>query len=88
MKTSIAAFASALCLSSAAAFAQQPTLMSDTQMDSQVAGATVETRSGKVVWTVESLDPPMGSNNGGNGNTAKASKGLVNAVTKGGLMLK
>lgn len=50
--------------------------------------AEVQTKSGKTVWTVDSLSPPAGKNNGGKGKTDKASKGLVNAVTKGGLVLK
>ena len=87
MKTSITSLAAALCLTSGAAMAQQPTLMSDAQMDAQVAGLTVETRNGNIVWTVDSLDPPAGSNNGGYDSTASASGGLVNAVMKGGLTL-
>ena len=55
-------------------------------MDIQVAGATVETKSGKNIWTVTNTMPLEGFNNGNKGNTARAAPGLVNAVTAGGLV--
>lgn len=78
--------AAAICLMAGSAIAA-PTMMTDAQMESQVAGATVETRSGKIVWTVTSLDPLDGFNNGGNGNTARTAPGLLKAVSAGGLVL-
>jgi hypothetical protein len=63
--------------------------MTDAQMDSQVAGVqTIETRDRRnTVWTVFSLEPPLGENNGGYDATAYASKGLVKAVGVGALGL-
>lgn len=86
MTRTIATSVTALCLMTSVASAD-PTMMTDEQMDSQVAGATIETKSGKIVWTLTSASPPMGSNNGGKGNTAKAAGGLTNAVGAGGLKL-
>ena len=74
----------ALGLLSNVSFAQ-PVVMSDAQLDSQVAGANVVTRSGKNVWTVTSLDPLEGFNNGGKGNTARTAPGLLKAAGAGGL---
>jgi hypothetical protein len=85
MKHILISSAAAFCLLSSAAFAQ-PTIMSDETMDTMVAGqalATIENRGGKVVWTVTSLDPVAGYNNGGKGRTENASGGLLNAA--GGL---
>lgn len=45
----------------------------------------VVNKGGKVVWTVESLDPPTGTNPGGKGRTDKAAPGLLKAVGAGGL---
>ena len=79
--------AAAICLMTSSAFAA-PTIMTDAQMDSQVAGSTIETRDRRnIVWTVDSLDPPVGMNNGGYDATAYASKGLVKAVGVGALGL-
>jgi hypothetical protein len=82
--------AAAICLMTGTAFAA-PTVMTDAQMDAQVAGdshlSTIQTRSENIVWTIETLDPPVGFNNGGYDSTANASKGLVQAVGKGALRL-
>ena len=73
---------------SSAAFAA-PSIMTDEQMDTQVAGnsviATVVNRAGKTIWSVTSLDGgpnggPTGYNNGDNGNTEKTAPGLLNAA--------
>lgn len=74
----------AISMFSSVAFAQ-PTLMTDEEMDSQVAGANVVTPSGNNVWTVTNLSPLEGYNNGGQGNTAVTAPGLLNAVEAGGL---
>ena len=76
----------AISLISSVAIAQ-PVVMTDKQLDSQVAGANVVTKSGKNVWTVTNLDPLEGFNNGGNGNTAKTAPGLLKAANAGGLMV-
>ena len=74
----------AVCLLAGTAFAA-PTMMTDAQMDTQVAGANVVTRSGNNIWTVTSLDPLEGFNNGGKGNTARTAPGLLKAAAAGGL---
>ena len=81
--------AAAICLMAGSAIAA-PTMMTDAQMESQVAGETifVETRSGKTVWTVTDLGAGKGFNNGGNGNTAITANGLLKAVGAGGLTLR
>ncbi len=87
MIRSLAISAATICLMTSTAFAA-PTIMTEAQMDSQVAGSTIETRDRRnIVWTVDSLDPPIGRNNGGYDATANASKGLVKAVGAGGLGL-
>lgn len=86
MTRTLATTAAALCLMTSAAFAE-PTVMTDEQMELQVAGANVVTRSGNNVWTVTSLDPLEGFNNGGQGNTAVTAPGLLKAVDAGGLNL-
>ncbi len=85
MTRTLATLTAAMCLTASAAFAG-PTVMTDEQMDSQVAGATIQTKSGKVVWTITSVDPLVGNNNGGKGKTERASRGLLNAVDRGGLV--
>lgn len=62
-----------------------PKPLTDEAMSSIVGGVDVVTKSGKVVWTVTSLDPPEGYNPGGKGNTAAAAPGLLTAVGNGGL---
>ena len=84
MKLKLVSYAVAIGLLSNVSFAQ-PVVMTDAQMDVQVAGANVVTRSGKNVWTVTSLDPLEGFNNGGKGNTAKTAPGLLKAAGAGGL---
>ena len=88
MKNVIATSAAALLMMSGVAFAQ-PTVMSDETMDALVAGtaATVTTKSGNLVWDVTDLENGIGTNNGGKGRTQNAAGGLVNAATKGGLVL-
>ena len=84
MKRTLAVSAAAICLVSTSAMAG-PTVMSEKEMDSQVAGANVVTRNGNNIWTTTSLDPLEGSNNGGKGNTAVTAPGLLKAVGAGGL---
>lgn len=85
MTRTLATLASAMCLMTSAAFAG-PTVMTDEQMESQVAGAAIiKTKSGNTVWTVTNLDPLEGTNNGGNGRTDRAGPGLLKASMAGGL---
>jgi hypothetical protein len=63
----------------------QPTVMTDKQLDSQVAGLNVVTPSGNNIWTVTSLSPLEGFNNGGKGNTDRTAPGLLKAVGAGAL---
>lgn len=82
MKHILATSTAALFFMSTAAFAQ-PTVLSDQQMDSVVAGQTlVVNKAGKTIWTVTSLDLNnlQGFNNGGNGNTSKTAPGLLKAA--------
>ena len=90
MTRTITLSAAAICLMTSTAFAG-PTLMTDEQMESQVAGnshiLTIDTREGNVVWTVTNLDPLEGYNRGGKGMTEKAGPGLLKAVDAEGLVL-
>lgn len=84
MIRSLATSAAAICLMTSTAFAE-PTIMTDAQMESQVAGdghARIETTSGREVWSLVG----DGANNGGNGRTANAAGGLLGAVDAGGLV--
>lgn len=84
MLLKVSATVAAISLISSVAFAQ-PTLMTDEEMDSQVAGANVVTKNGNNIWTVTSLSPLEGYNNGGHGKTEVTAPGLLNAVGAGGL---
>ena len=80
MKRKLATSAAALLLVSGAAIAE-PTVMSDEQMDTVVAGNTlVVNKAGKTIWTVTSLAPLEGFNNGGKGNTNRTAFGLLKAA--------
>mgnify|MGYP001812654480 CR=1 FL=1 len=87
MKHILATSTAALFFMSTAAFAQ-PTVMSDEQLDSVVAGQTlVVNKAGKTIWTVTELTlngttvtSIDGVNRGGKGNTARTAFGLLKAA--------
>ena len=57
-----------------------PTLMTDAQMESQVAGGSITNKGGRILWTLEgTTEVTGGANNGGNGRTGNAAGGLTNA---------
>ena len=89
MKKALISIVTASAFGAAAGVAHaEPKVMTEAEMDTVVAGATVETKSGQLVWTVTNLTPPEGTNRGGNGKTEKAAPGLLRAAAAGGLVVR